>query len=306
MIQQQARTTSTLALAMTATVALALSAGAAWAQQQQQAQQEPEQVWEATGFEAPESAVYDAEQDAIYVSNVVGGPMEKDGNGYISKLGSDGQVIEQKWATGLNGPTGMALHDGTLYVGDVDTLVAISTEDGKVADSWTASGAKFLNDVSADSQGRVFATDMPNNAIYVMENGEISQWLQSDDLMTPNGVHAEDDRLVIGAWGVLTGQDFQTDPAGHLKAVDLESKAVESIGSGEPVGNLDGVEPDGQGNYLVTDWMNGALLRISAEGEVEQLLDLNQGSADHEVIEDQNLVIIPMMNDGTVVAYRLQ
>jgi hypothetical protein len=56
----------------------------------------------------------------------------------------------------------------------------------------------------------------------------------------------------------------------------------------------------------VTDWMNGALFRISAEGEVEELLDLNQGSADHEVIEDRNLVIIPMMNDGTVVAYRLQ
>ena len=96
MIERPKSTVTTLGIA--ATAAFAVSAGVAWAQQQ------PEQVWEAAGFEAPESALYDAERDVIYVSNVVGQAAEKDGQGYISKLGPDGQVVEQQWATGLNAP----------------------------------------------------------------------------------------------------------------------------------------------------------------------------------------------------------
>ena len=36
------------------------------------------------------------------------------------------------------------------------------------------------------------------------------------------------------------------------------------------------------------------------------LLDLKQGSADHEFVEDENLAVIPMMMDGTVNAYKIQ
>ena len=299
MIERPKSTVTTLGIA--ATAAFAVSAGAAWAQQQ------PEQVWEAAGFEAPESALYDAERDVIYVSNVVGQAAEKDGQGYISKLGPDGQVVEQQWATGLNAPKGLALHGGNLYVSDIDTLVAIDVETGKVAGSWTPSeGAKFLNDVTADSQGRVFVSDMLDGAIYVLENDQFSQWLKGGDITAPNGLLAEDDRLVVGSWGVMTGQGFETDPEGHLKAVDYATKEVQDLGDAEPVGNLDGVEPDGQGGYLVTDWMDGALYRFSPEGEAEQLLDLNQGSADLEYIEDQKLAVIPMMMDGVVRAYRIE
>ncbi len=291
--------TTTLALgAMATAVTLALPAGPARAQ--------PEKVWEATGFEAPESAVYHAGQEVIYVSNIVGEPTEKDGEGYVAKLGLDGQIAEQRWATGLNAPKGMALHDGRLYVADIDTLVALTVEDGKVADSWTISGAKFLNDVTADDQGRVFVSDMLDAAIYVLEGGEISRWLQGGDITGPNGLLAEGDRLVVASWGVLKGEGVETETLGHLKLVDYGSKAVSSLGGGEPVGNLDGVEADGRGGYLVTDWMDGALYRIDADGQAERLLDLNEGSADLEYIQDRSLAVIPMMNDGTVVAYRIE
>jgi hypothetical protein len=87
-----------------------------------------------------------------------------------------------------------------------------------------------------------------------------------------------------------------------MKAVDYHSKAVEDLGD-QPVGNLDGLESDGKGGYLVTDWVAGALYRFSAEGKAEQIMDLNPGSADLEYIEGDNLAVIPMMMDGTVAAY---
>lgn len=268
--------------------------------------QEPEMVWEATGFEAPESALYDASTQVIYVSNIAGDGLEKNGQGYISKLDPDGQIVEQQWATGLDAPKGMALHEGTLYVADIDTLVAIGLDDGKRVDAWTVSQAKFLNDVTVDAQGRVFVSDMLDAAIYVLDGGELSEWLKGGDITAPNGLLAEDDRLVVASWGVLAGEGFETETLGHLKVVDYETKEVQSLGAGEPLGNLDGVEPDGRGGYLVTDWVNGTLFRIDAQGETEQLLDLDQGSADLGYIEDQNLAVIPMMMDDRVVAYRIE
>jgi hypothetical protein len=52
--------------------------------------------------------------------------------------------------------------------------------------------------------------------------------------------------------------------------------------------------------------MSGGLLKISPEGKAETILDLDQGSADLEVIPDQNLVVIPMMMNGSVAAYKVE
>ena len=42
--------------------------------------------------------------------------------------------------------------------------------------------------------------------------------------------------------------------------------------------------------------------RIDNEGNADMLLDMNQGSADIGVINDKNLVLVPMMMDNKVVA----
>jgi sugar lactone lactonase YvrE len=278
-------------------LAAVVVAGAALAQ--------PKQVWEASGFDQPESAVYDSERDVLYVSNVHGDPGEKTRDGYVSKLSLDGEVVEAQWVTGLDAPLGMDIHESTLYVADIDRIVAIDVESGEITGTYPAEGAQFLNDVTADEQGRVFVSDMMGNRIYVLEDGEVQVWLESEDLESPNGLYAEGDRIVVGAWGVMT-DGFETEVPGHLKVVDFETQEVQSLGDGTPVGNLDGVEPDGEGNYLVTDWMAGKLYRITPEGEAEELIDLGQGAADHEYIEEQRLVVIPMMNDGVVVAYELE
>ena len=39
----------------------------------------------------------------------------------------------------------------------------------------------------------------------------------------------------------------------------------------------------------MTDWFSGGLYDISEDGKAEMLLDLQQGSADHEFMEGENL-----------------
>ncbi|HEX6111208.1 MAG TPA: hypothetical protein VFZ10_02800 [Geminicoccaceae bacterium] len=266
---------------------------------------EPEQAWQATGLDGPESAVLDPDQGVLYVSNVNGEPAAADGNGYISKLSLQGEIQEKEWVSGLNAPKGLALHEGNLYVSDIDELVVIDTASGEITGRHPAQGATFLNDVTAHEDGRVFVSDMMQNQIWKLEGDQFEMWLQDEALENPNGLLAEPDRLVVGAWG-KPNEDFSTDVPGHLKAVDYQSKEITSIGPGDPIGNLDGVEPNGQGGYLVTDWFSGGLYNISEDGKADMVMDLNQGSADHEFVEGENLAVIPMMMDGTVNAYKMQ
>lgn len=282
---------------VSAGVALAVSLGAR--------AQGLEPAWEtAAELKNPESALYDSQNRVIYVSNVDGAPNEKDGKGSIAKLSPDGEIEDVAWVEGLDAPKGLALYDGKLYVSDIDTLVEIDIAGGEIANRYRAADAQFLNDVTVDDDGLVYVSDMVTNTVYRLQDGVLDAWLQDDALENPNGLLVEGDKLIVGSWGRMT-DGFQTEVPGHLKSVALSDGAISTLGSGKPVGNLDGVESDNQGNYYVTDWMAGKLLHIKPNGDAETLLELGQGAADHEVIADQGLIVIPMMTENKVVAYHI-
>ena len=98
--------------------------------------------------------------------------------------------------------------------------------------------------------------------------------------------------MIVAPWGKGLRDDFSTEVLGHLIAVDLKTKSISTIGSGKPVGNLDGLESDGNGKWLTTDWVAGALWRIDADGDAELLMDMNQGSADIGVINSEAMVLL--------------
>lgn len=262
-----------------------------------------EKQWETAGFQNPESVVYDSQRDLLYVSNVSGKPGEKDGNGTIATVSLNGAIQDADWVTGLNAPKGLAIHNDKLYVADIDTLVVVDIASGTISQRYTVADAKFLNDVTAADNGDIYVSDMMLNRIHRLHDGEFSLWLESAALENPNGLLAQDSRLVVGAWGVMT-DGFATETPGHLKSVDLSDKSVSPIGADKPIGNLDGVEADLDGDFYVTDWMAGKLLHVSRSGEAELLLDLNQGSADLEYIQSKDMLIIPMMNDNKLLAYK--
>jgi sugar lactone lactonase YvrE len=258
-----------------------------------------------TVFQQPESVVYDSQRDLLFVSNVNGAPNEVDGNGYISQLSVDGKLIEQHWLTGLNAPKGLAIVGDTLYVADINQLVVIDIKHKKISKRYPVSDAKFLNDVVADSAGNVYVSDMLTDTIHRLTQGKLEVWLHDDALEYPNGLLIEGGNLIVASWGVMT-DGFVTDIAGHLKTIDIASKKIQSLGDKTPVGYLDGLESDGEGNYFVTDWMVGKLLHIEPRGISKTLISLEPGSADLTVLPQQKLVIIPIMLSSNIVAYRIK
>jgi sugar lactone lactonase YvrE len=269
-----------------------------------EAEAAPKLLWETKGLAQPESVVVDPATGAIYVSNIVGAVMQKDGNGFIAKLNGDGKVVTRQWVKGLDSPTGLALHDRTLYVADVDQLVEINAASGEIVKRYPAKGATFLNDVAIDPDGTVYVSDTPSNTIWRLKDGSFEPWIADDKLNGPNGLLVQGDMLVVASLGKIPGVGQKQELAG-LSLISLKDQSVTKIGSGQPIGNLDGLELLQPGVYLVTDWAAGALYRVDAKGKAQQLIDLNQGSADLTYLPDKKIVLIPMMLDNTLVAYRL-
>ena len=263
-----------------------------------------ELVWATSGFNNPESVVYDAQNNVLYVSNVNGSAGDKDGNGYIAKVSMEGEILEREWVKGLNAPKGLAIYGNKLYTTDIDTLIEIDITTATISHQYQVADAKFLNDVAASSNGEIFVSDMMLNRIHRLSDNNFIIWLESTELENPNGILVEDGNLIIGSWGVMS-DGFATETPGNLKAISIADKSISSIG-GAPIGNLDGVESAGSGGYYVTDWMAGKLYHVNAFGQATSLLELEQGMADHEVILEKNLIFLPMMNNNKLLAYKIK
>jgi DNA-binding beta-propeller fold protein YncE len=131
-------------------------------------------------------------------------------------------------------------------------------------------------------------------------------WLQTPELNGPNGLYVDNsnNKLIVASLGAFS------NPAGSIKVVDLQNRTVRGLGNegtAVPIGGLDGIEADSTGRYYyVTDNAGGKLYVVNSNGTGYETLDLqNQGAADLGVILDENLIIIPMMQDNKLEAYRI-
>src|SRR5919198_4064705 len=286
-------------------------------QQQQVGQTRVNKLWETpANLKNPESVAYAPKQNVLFVSNVDGKPNQKDQNGFISKVSpSNGSIIELNWVTGLNAPKGIAISNGgsKLYVSDITDLVEIDIASGKIIKHFNAPGSSFLNDVVSDKQGNIYVSDTGTNTIYKLDTNlenstsSLQVWLQSPELNGPNGLHVDNNknRLIVVSLGDMS------KPGAGMKVVDLKNKTISSLGkegTTSPFGGLDGIESDAnETHYYVTDNPAGKVYTVNADGTgYVTLIDLHtQGAADLGSIPGQSTIIIPLMQDNKLVAYKL-
>ncbi len=248
-------------------------------------------------FKVPESVNYDNERDLLYISNISGNSSGKDGNGFISQLKLTGEINNLKWITGLNAPKGGSIYEDKFYVSDIDELIEIDIVKGKIINKYQIQDAIFLNDVATDDSGNVYISDMSskNSAIYKFTNGSISKWIEGEEISSPNGLCISNNKLFVGNSG-----------DGKIKSIDLNTKEIKEIaeiGSG-----IDGLKIDSKGNIFISDWQ-GRTSVVKKSGEIETLLNTVKekiNSADIELIQKKNLLIIPTFFDNRIVCYEIK
>ncbi len=252
------------------------------------------------GLLAPESALYDADQDEYFVSNVNGKPFDADHNGFISKIGPDGKVVALKWIDGakkgtdLNAPKGLGIVGDLLYVADLTFVRIFDRRTGASKGKIGIPGATFLNDIATAADGTVYVSDSGiklgkngfdptgSDAVYEINSGRVRKLIASKDLGHPNGLAADE----AGVWVVTLG-------SGELFHVDKNGK--EDAAQKLPVGSLDGLARLADGTALVSSWESSSVLRGTPGGTFISVIPGVKSPADIGYDAKRNVVLIPMM-----------
>jgi hypothetical protein len=253
------------------------------------------------GFVFPESCGYDAKSKALYVGNFGGvklDPAAKDGLGYISKVGVDGKVIEQKFlpAAGgeaLNKPKGIWIRGDRLWVTDIDVvwIFDLKTRKGR---KLALPGVGFANN-PALAGNALYISDNRNDKLVKVEPADFLNAKKEPQVtavfanagVNPNGLYPARDGMLYMV-GFLAADKprpiYALGVSGQIKQLS------------EPIGRLDGIYEMRDGSLLFTDWNTGSLSRWSEKAGVQKLADGFKGPADFCVVpasDGSMTVVVP-------------
>lgn len=249
-------------------------------------------IWETDStLKVPESVLYYPQDQVLFVSNIDGKPSEKDGKGSISKVSMDGKIIKADWAINLSAPKGMGIYQQTLFVADVDEVVAIDMKTARVSKRIPVKGAGFLNDITIDNSGIVYVSDSETGIIHRIQQEKVSTFLENQKGL--NGLLASGDDLYLLAGGELWKAD--------------KSKKLSKIAGGMDE-STDGLEQTSDKGFIISCW-SGVIYSVQPDGSKEKLLDTEAqkvNSADIGFDPKSNIVYVPTFFGNTVVAYQLK
>jgi sugar lactone lactonase YvrE len=276
--------------------------------------QGPARVAATAGFRTPESVRYDADLDIYFVSNIGGVPSVKDGDGFISRLGPDGALLDTAFIRGgvngvvLNAPKGIAIVGDTLWVTDIDAVRGFDKRSGAPVASVEFAGAQFLNDVTVGPDGALYITDTgiridstgmshpgPDRVVRLGADRTITTAAQGDTLGGPNGItwDASAGRFLVVPFGV--GSVFGWAPGDSLPAV---------IATGP--GGYDGVERLADGRFLISSWTDSSVYVLDSTATLVRYIVGVPSPADIGLDPRRNRVAIPIFTQDRVEIWEIK
>lgn len=263
------------------------------------------------GLQTPESVLYDPQADVYLVSNINGGPVAADGNGFISRVAPDGTVQQLRWIDGaagdqvrLNAPKGMALKGDTLFVSDIDSVRAFNRSSGQPLGARGVPGASFLNDLAVGPDGTLYVTDtgvdasfQPTGtaAIHAFRDGGVETVAEGEELNNPNGIIVDGNSLVMVPFNAAT-----------VQRIPLNGDSISTVAT-LPGGQLDGIVRMGDGSYLVSSWETQAVYRVPAGGgQPEAVVEGVPSPADIGWDDQRQRVLVPVFQENRLIFERIQ
>jgi len=256
------------------------------------------------GFSTPESVEYNAVEDVYLVTNINGGSLAVDNNGFISKLKPDGRVIDLKWIDGkkagvtLNAPKGAAIVGENLFVTDIDQVHVFRLSDGQQKNSITITGSTFLNGITPGAGDYVYVTDSGfragltpsgTDAIYkVWANGQYQTIIKDKDLGGPNGIWDDDGQLVVVTFG--SGKMIRIDRSGKQTALPTP-----------PSDGLDGLVKLKDGRFLLSSWGGSAIYALNKDNSFTVFANALDAPADLGIDTKRKRLLIPLFKENKVV-----
>jgi len=255
------------------------------------------EFWIVDNLSTPESVVYDSLNDLLYVSNINGDPADKDRNGYISKINLKGEIVEKKWIATLDAPKGMAISENYLYVADINQLVMIDINLGKIVARFNIKDSEFLNDVTSDKNGNIYITDSSSSPgiIYKFLGGKITKWLVNKNLKRPNGIAFYNDEIFVGSFA--NGMLYKINP-----------KTNETNEMGKFINAIDGLTFANGDKFFLSNWFGKIVMvkDFSNYYELTYNFPTKINSADILYLDYYGgILLIPTFFADKLIAYKI-
>ena len=235
----------------------------------------------------PECVFFDDETETLFVSNVNGGTLELDGDGFISQLNIDGDILNEKLVIDLNAPKGIYVKDGLIYITDINRLITHDLLKKGRDTIFTFNNAKSLNDIVVDDRGKIFISDFHANKVFVINDKNIS----SVNITKPNGLYIFDNFLYVGT--------FQDTTNGHIYRHNLNNGSIlfQSFLTG--FGFCDGLYIDEK--FLVISDFNNSLKIINIENkEVVSSVTSKNGINYGDFYYNSEIIVSPSMKNSQI------
>lgn len=252
-----------------------------------------EKLWETDAklFDL-ESAIFDKNNNVIYVTNINGHWLKPNGKGFISKVDLNGKIINHKWIDAIDGPTGTALCKNKLFVADFNKVLEIDIKKGIILQKHIIDGTERINDLTMTKDGTIYGTGTKSGKLFALKNGKINSI--KNDLNWPNGVLVENENILIGLGDK------------SIKKYNLQTNKTSILTKG--ISNPDGIVAIGNGDYLVSSW-EGLIHYVKKNGDKKIILNTSKqgiNAADITYIPSKKMLLVPAMLKHTLIAYTLK
>jgi hypothetical protein len=260
------------------------------------------------GFMSPGAVLADTIGDVYLVSNINGTAGEQDGNGFISRLSPEGEVLDLQWIApagerALNSPQGMALRGDSLFVADLACIRIFHRESGEDLGNTCLDDVSHITDVDVGPEGSIFIVDSGlefsdagpvatgTDAVYRLVLGTESRGstlARSSELGNPQGI-------AVGRRGIFvttseSGEIFRLTPSGDRTDVFPASDR-----------HLTGIVFLTDGGFAFSSWSDEAIFLVTGEGQVVRLLEGVQEPGGIGFDPSRNRLIVPLQGLAQVL-----
>lgn len=244
-------------------------------------------VWTAEGEFCEPETVLALPDNTLLVSNVC--DFRKQGNGFLSLLSADGDVIDWRVLEGLDAPLGMAMSGNRLYLIDNNHLKIFSWPAYEPLSSVELE-TSVANDLAVSNEGVVYVSDTAKHKVIVLQPDGTQSVLTGEAQFTgANGMAIDGNYLYIGGK--------------RLWRLDLQDGSVETVGP-EWLADIDGIEFEADGTIQITP-VGGPLIRYRSKDDIEVIVGPGVSSANHCYAPSLQLALIPTGFDNTVIAIKI-
>jgi hypothetical protein len=259
---------------------------------------------------APESVLFDPQQDLYFISNINGSMLSVDANGFISRVNPNTMQVELKWIESgkngvrLDGPKGMAIVGETLYVSDITAVRKFNRRTGAPEGEIALAGASFINDITTDGKS-IYVSDTGvtlgpgttfletgTDTIWKITNDRPEKLASSRDLGNPNGLDWYKGALRVITFG--SNELYELDGGKKSHAMKV------------PAGQLDGIVHLEDGTPVISSWRGDEIFRGAGGDDFEAILAGMDAPADLGYDTKRHRLLIPHPTANQVTIHHVQ